>query len=240
MCKAISSCLVFFNRYSPESIRYITDGCLVLWKICFYVSYCALHPFSLLSLACLQHCPDGWFNYKYRCFMFINTPMTWYSVEVTGNCNNSIVLLEQSALLSCQHASTTQTLKDSACRCYLLVDQSVCQEFYVLIEAKEKTVIFGGTQSRDEMTKQLFRCLAKKNPLYFLFSTEALQNPGCSPGLGHQPQRVRIPSGTHVDSQSEPCMAGRLQPAGLNLRGNTTSVSPPGPGLKRSRFTQDI
>ncbi|XP_030284949.1 ladderlectin-like isoform X1 [Sparus aurata] len=30
-------------------------------------------------------CPDGWFSHGSRCFMFVNTPMTWYSAE--EHCN---------------------------------------------------------------------------------------------------------------------------------------------------------
>ncbi|XP_038589580.1 ladderlectin-like isoform X2 [Micropterus salmoides] len=31
-------------------------------------------------------CPDGWFSHGSRCFMFINTPMSWYSAE--EHCNS--------------------------------------------------------------------------------------------------------------------------------------------------------
>uniref|UniRef100_UPI0009B3246F ladderlectin-like n=1 Tax=Monopterus albus TaxID=43700 RepID=UPI0009B3246F len=31
-------------------------------------------------------CPDGWFGHNSRCFLFVNTPMTWYSAE--EHCNN--------------------------------------------------------------------------------------------------------------------------------------------------------
>ncbi|KAM7393525.1 hypothetical protein PAMP_020389 [Pampus punctatissimus] len=30
-------------------------------------------------------CPDGWFSHNSRCFMFVNTPMSWYNAE--EHCN---------------------------------------------------------------------------------------------------------------------------------------------------------
>ncbi|XP_073332167.1 ladderlectin-like [Pagrus major] len=34
----------------------------------------------------LNFCPDGWFSHGSRCFMFVNTPMNWYSAE--EHCNS--------------------------------------------------------------------------------------------------------------------------------------------------------
>ncbi|XP_054461302.1 ladderlectin-like [Anoplopoma fimbria] len=31
-------------------------------------------------------CPNGWFSHGSRCFLFVSTPMTWYSAE--EHCNN--------------------------------------------------------------------------------------------------------------------------------------------------------
>ncbi|XP_071361591.1 ladderlectin-like [Trachinotus anak] len=31
-------------------------------------------------------CPDGWFSHGSRCFLFVNTPMSWYNAE--EHCNN--------------------------------------------------------------------------------------------------------------------------------------------------------
>lgn len=69
-------------------------------------------------------------------------------------------------------------------------------------------------------------CLVTKIPLYCLCPTGALQQPGSPPGLGQQPQRVQLPPAAHTDSRSEHRMAGRLQPTGLNLWSNISSVSP--------------
>ncbi|KAM3623683.1 uncharacterized protein V6R79_014307 [Siganus canaliculatus] len=30
-------------------------------------------------------CPDGWFAYGFRCFLFVSTPMSWYNAE--EHCN---------------------------------------------------------------------------------------------------------------------------------------------------------
>ncbi|XP_056900817.1 ladderlectin-like isoform X1 [Takifugu flavidus] len=31
-------------------------------------------------------CPDGWFTHNYRCYIFVNSPMNWYSAK--DHCNS--------------------------------------------------------------------------------------------------------------------------------------------------------
>lgn len=83
----------------------------------------------------------------------------------------------------------------------------------------------------------LYGCKTRFCLCHFLCPTGALQHPGCPPGLSHQPQRVQLPPADHTDSRSEHRMAGRLQPAGVNLWRNTTSRL--GPGPKDSRLTHE-
>uniref|UniRef100_A0A3Q3WQ88 C-type lectin domain-containing protein n=1 Tax=Mola mola TaxID=94237 RepID=A0A3Q3WQ88_MOLML len=44
------------------------------------------HNITVLLAARYNICPDGWFSYGSRCFMFVNSPMTWYSAE--EHCNS--------------------------------------------------------------------------------------------------------------------------------------------------------
>lgn len=67
----------------------------------------------------------------------------------------------------------------------------------------------------------------------FLCLTGALQQHGRPIGLGHQPQRVQIPPAVDTGSRLQHSMAGRLQPAGMNIVTYTSQFrSIPGPGPK--------
>lgn len=78
-------------------------------------------------------------------------------------------------------------------------------------------------QEENEEMKWNNNYLVTKVRLCFLCPTGALQQPGCPPALGRQPQRVQLPPADL--SRSEHHMAGRLQPAGLNSWKNAISVS---------------
>uniref|UniRef100_A0A3B5JZ68 C-type lectin domain-containing protein n=1 Tax=Takifugu rubripes TaxID=31033 RepID=A0A3B5JZ68_TAKRU len=36
---------------------------------------------TVFSAARINFCPSGWFTYGYRCYIFVNSPMNWYSAK---------------------------------------------------------------------------------------------------------------------------------------------------------------
>uniref|UniRef100_A0A6Q2YZQ9 C-type lectin domain-containing protein n=1 Tax=Esox lucius TaxID=8010 RepID=A0A6Q2YZQ9_ESOLU len=46
---------------------------------------CHFFLFFLVYIKVRMFCPDGWFSYQSKCYIFVNTPLTWFDAE--KHCN---------------------------------------------------------------------------------------------------------------------------------------------------------
>ncbi|CDQ92275.1 unnamed protein product, partial [Oncorhynchus mykiss] len=42
----------------------------------------AVEEVAAAPKAARRFCPDGWFSYQSKCYMFVNTPRSWFNAEV--------------------------------------------------------------------------------------------------------------------------------------------------------------
>ncbi|KAM9398510.1 ladderlectin-like [Salvelinus alpinus] len=65
---------------------------VLLWKVhtpdninSLYYDVKSLLYFICVFTAARRFCPDGWFSYQSKCYMFVNTPRSWFGAE--EHCN---------------------------------------------------------------------------------------------------------------------------------------------------------